>query len=112
MLIEEDFAYVRPTLQSLEDARGECYVLLGEIDKGLSYLQSAQKQLNQKNTRNYCRLLMQHAEAFFAADQPDQCARYTLEGLQLAASCGLIEASTITTSPDELIRSMLRNRMI
>ncbi len=27
---------------------------------------------------------MQHAEAFFAAGQSDQCVKYALEGLQLA----------------------------
>lgn len=84
MSVEEDFTYVYLTLQSLEDARGECHVLLGETEKGLHYLQSAQKQQDQKISRNYCRLLMQHAEAFFAAGQPDQCVRYALEGLQLA----------------------------
>ncbi|HYU71298.1 MAG TPA: helix-turn-helix transcriptional regulator [Ktedonobacteraceae bacterium] len=84
MPLEEDSAYVYPTLQSLEDARGECYVLLGEVDKGLHYLQSAQKQLDQKISRNRCRLLMQHAEAFFVSGQPDQCVKYTIEGLQLA----------------------------
>lgn len=35
---EEDFAQVHLTLQSLEDVRGECYVLLGEPYKGLDYL--------------------------------------------------------------------------
>jgi transcriptional regulator with XRE-family HTH domain len=84
MPVEEDFTYVYLTLQSLEDARGECHVLLGETDKGLQYLQSAQKQQDQKISRNYCRLLMQHSEAFFAGSQPDQCVKYALEGLQLA----------------------------
>jgi hypothetical protein len=45
--IEEDFAYVGLTLQSLADARGECSVLLGKPEKGLEYLQAAQKKLDQ-----------------------------------------------------------------
>jgi len=44
MPVEEDFISVYLTLQSLEDARGECYVLPGETDKGLHYLQFAQKR--------------------------------------------------------------------
>jgi hypothetical protein len=82
--IEEDFAYVRLTLQSLTDARGECYVLLGEPEKGLEYLQSAQKKLDQKMSRNNCRLLMQHSEAYLAAGQPDACVQQALKGLGVA----------------------------
>ncbi|GHO65089.1 hypothetical protein KSC_039810 [Ktedonobacter sp. SOSP1-52] len=90
---EEDFAYVQPSLQSLEDARGECFILLGEIQQGLHYLQSAQQQLDEKNSRNHCRLVMQHAEAFLASGHPDQCVRYALEGLQIA--CTIESASNI-----------------
>jgi transcriptional regulator with XRE-family HTH domain len=110
MPVEEDFTYVYLTLQSLEDARGECYVLLGEADKGLRYLQSAQKQQDQKISRNYCRLLMQHSEAFFAAGQPDQCVRYALEGLQLART--LESVSNVHWSYeiyDKLLLSLWKN---
>ena len=82
--IEEDFAYVRLTLQSLTDARGECYVLLGKPEKGLEYLQAAQKKLDQKMSRNNCRLLMQHSEAYLAAGQPDACVQQALKGLGVA----------------------------
>ncbi len=80
----EDSAHVRLSLQSLEDSRGECYVLLGEPLKGLNYLRTAQKQLDPTMNRNRCRLLMQQSEAFLAAGHPDQCVRYALKGLQLA----------------------------
>ncbi|GHO78431.1 hypothetical protein KSD_62020 [Ktedonobacter sp. SOSP1-85] len=82
--LEEDFSYVRLSLQSLEDSRGECYVLLGEPLKGLEYLQTAAESLDQKISRNYCRLLMQQAEAFLVAEQPDLCVQYALQGLQIA----------------------------
>ena len=82
--IEEDFAYVRLTLQSLADSRGECYVLLGEPEKGLEYLQAAQKKLDQKMSRNSCRLLMQQSEAYLAAGQPDACVQQALKGLEIA----------------------------
>ena len=82
--LEEDFAYVQPTMQSLQDSRGECFVLLGEPLKGLDYLQSAESKLYQKMGRNHCRLLMQQSEAFLAADQPDQCVQQALKGLYIA----------------------------
>jgi len=82
--IEEDFAYVRLTLQSLTDSRGECYVLLGKPEKGLEYLQAAQKKLDQKMSRNNCRLLMQQSEAYLAAGEPDACVQQALNGLEIA----------------------------
>jgi transcriptional regulator with XRE-family HTH domain len=82
--LEEDFAYVQLTMQSLQDARGECFVLLGEPLKGLGYLQAAESKLDRKMSRNHCRLLMQQSEAFLAADQPDQCVQHALQGLHLA----------------------------
>lgn len=81
---EEDLAYVQLTMQSLQDARGECFVLLGEPVKGLDYLISAEHHSNQHMSRNHCRLLMQQAEAFLAANQPDQCVQHTLKGLFIA----------------------------
>jgi transcriptional regulator with XRE-family HTH domain len=81
---EEDMAFVRLSLQSLADARGECFVLLGEPMKGLDYLQRAEHQLDPTLSRNHCRLLMQQAEAYLAAGQPDACVASTLEGLHLA----------------------------
>lgn len=82
--LEEDFAYVQLTMQSLQDSRGECFVLLGEPLKGLDYLRAAEGQLDQKMSRNHCRLLMQQSEAFLAANQPDQCVQQALGGLRIA----------------------------
>lgn len=82
--IEEDVAYVRLTLQSLTDSRGECYVLLGKPEKGLEYLQTAQKKQDQKFTRTNCRLLMQQSEAYLAAGLPDACVQHALKGLEVA----------------------------
>lgn len=82
--LEEDFAYVRLTLQSLADSRGECYVLLGKPEQGLEYLQAAQKKLDQKMSRNTCRLLMQQSEAYLAAGKPDACVQQALKGLEVA----------------------------
>jgi hypothetical protein len=82
--IEEDFAYVRLTFQSLADSRGECYVLLGKPEKGLEHLQAAQKRLDQKMSRNNCRLLMQQSEAYLAAGSPDACVQQALKGLDVA----------------------------
>jgi len=82
--LEEDFAYVQLTMQSLQDSRGECSVLLGEPLKGLDYLIAAEQHLDQKMSRNHCRLLMQQSEAFLAADQPDQCVQRALKGLHIA----------------------------
>jgi transcriptional regulator with XRE-family HTH domain len=91
--IEEDFAYVRLTLQSLADSRGECYVLLGKPEKGLEHLQAAQKGLDQKMSRNTCRLLMQQAEAYLAAGLPDTSVHQALHGLEVAR--GLESTSNI-----------------
>lgn len=82
--IEEDFAYVRFTLQSLTDSRGECYVLLGKPEQGLEYLLADQKKLDQKMSRNSCRLLMQQSEAYLAAGKPDTCVQQALKGLEVA----------------------------
>lgn len=84
LALEEDLAYVQLTMQSLQDSRGECFVLLGEPSKGLDYLISAELHNNQQMSRNHCRLLMQQAEAFLAANQPDQCVQHTLKGLLIA----------------------------
>lgn len=82
--IEEDFAYVHSSLQSIVDSRGECYVWLGKPEKGLEHLQAAQKRLNQKMSRNNCRLLMLQSEAYLAAGQPDACVQQALKGLEVA----------------------------
>jgi len=84
ILAEENFTYVRLTAHSLEDTRGECYMLLGEPKKGLEYLQKASQKLDLTMNRRQCRLLMQQAEAYLAAGQPDDCVHHTLKGLQLA----------------------------
>jgi tetratricopeptide (TPR) repeat protein len=82
--LEEDFAYVQLTMQSLQDSRGECLVLLGEPLKGLDYLRAAEGLLDQKMSRNHCRLLMQQSEAFLAANQPDQCVKLAVKGMHIA----------------------------
>lgn len=82
--IEEDFAYTHLTLQSLADSRGECYVLLGKPQKGLEQLQAAQKNLNQKMSRNNCRLLMLQSEAYLVAGNPEACVEQALKGLNIA----------------------------
>ena len=82
--IEEDFAYVFLTLQSLTDSRGECFVLLGKAEKGLECLQIAQKKLDMKMSRNTCRLMMQQSEAYLAAGQPEACVQQALKGLEIA----------------------------
>jgi transcriptional regulator with XRE-family HTH domain len=82
--VEEDFTHVRLTAQSLEDTRGECYVLLGEPHKGLDCLHSALQRLDPTMSRRRCRLLMQQAEAHLAVNDPVECVRCTVEGLQLA----------------------------
>jgi len=71
-------------MQSLKDSRGECFVLLGEPLKGLDYLRAAEGQLDEKMSRNHCRLLHQQSEAFLAANQPDQCVKLAVKGLQIA----------------------------
>jgi transcriptional regulator with XRE-family HTH domain len=111
--IEEDFAYVHPSLQSLADSRGECYLWLGKPEKGLEYLQAAQKRLNQKMSRNSCRLLMLQSEAYLAAGQPDACVQQALKGLEVAhtlESTGNINwASEILT---KLRSSAFRNELV
>jgi transcriptional regulator with XRE-family HTH domain len=103
----EDFAHVRLTLQSLEDSRGECYVLLGEPLKGLNYLRTAQKLLDPTMNRNRCRLLMQQSEAFLAAGHPDQCVRYALKGLQLAQA---LESTSNVNWAHEIHVKLLRSK--
>jgi transcriptional regulator with XRE-family HTH domain len=110
---EEDIAHVRLTLQSLEDTRGECYVLLGEPLKGLNYLQAAQKSLNPTISRNLCRLLMQQSEAYLAAGYPDQCVFYALQGLHIGRT--LESTSNINWSHEihiKLLRSRWRNETV
>ncbi len=82
--VEEDFTHIRLTAQSLEDTQGECYVLLGEPHKGLDCLRSALGRLDPTMSRRRCRLLMQQAEAHLAVNDPVECVRHTVEGLQLA----------------------------
>jgi transcriptional regulator with XRE-family HTH domain len=104
---EEDIAHVRLTLQSLEDTRGECYVLLGEPLKGLDYLQTAQRRLNPTVSRNLCRLLMQQAEAYLAADAPDACVHYALQGLHLART---LESTSNINWSREIHTKLLRSQ--
>ncbi|HEU5380745.1 MAG TPA: hypothetical protein VFV38_35425 [Ktedonobacteraceae bacterium] len=86
--LEDDMAFISLTLQSLQDKRGECYVLSGQPLKGIEYLQKAERSLNRMLSRNRCRLLLQQAEAFLAAGEPDTCVAYAIEGLQLARALG------------------------
>lgn len=88
VLLEDDLAFVRLTIQSLRDDRGECYVLSGQPWKGIEYLQIAQKLLDRNQSRNHCRLLMQLAEAFLVAEEPDACVEHAIEGLQIARMLG------------------------
>ena len=111
--IEEDFAYVRLTLQSLANSRGECYVLLGKPEKGLEHLQAAQKGLDQKMSRNTCRLLMQQAEAYLASGLPDACVHQALHGLEVAR--GLESTSNINWAREihaKLRSSAFRNEPV
>lgn len=85
---EDDLAFVRLTVQSLHDKRGECYVLSGQPRKGIEYLQIAERLLDHRWSRNHCRLLMQQAEAFLAVKEPDTCVEYAIEGLQAARVLG------------------------
>ena len=104
---EEDIAQVRLTLQSLEDSRGECYVLLGEPLKGLEYLQTAQKRLNPAISRNLCRLLMQQSEAYLAAGYPDQSVEYAIQGLQIAR---MLESTSNINWSREIHTKLLRSK--
>jgi transcriptional regulator with XRE-family HTH domain len=104
---EEDIAHVRLTLQSLEDTRGECYVLLGEPLKGLNYLQTAQRRLNPTVSRNLCRLLMQQAEAHFAVGAPDESVHYALQGLHLART---LESTSNINWSREIHTKLLRSQ--
>ncbi len=81
---EEDIAHLRFTEQSLQSTQGECYVLVGEFQKGLDFLQNAFKMLDPTMSRRRCRMYMQQAEALLAADQLDYGIEYTLKGLKLA----------------------------
>ncbi len=87
-LAEDNVTFVYTTLQSLQDKRGECYVLSGQPRKGIEYLQTAEKFLDRSFSREQCRLLLQQAEAFLAAGEPDICVSYAIEGLQLARTLG------------------------
>lgn len=85
---EDDLAFVHLTIQSLQDKRGECYVLSGQPRKGIEYLQTAERFLDRTLSRDRCRLLLQQSEAFLAAGEPDTCIAYAIEGLQLARALG------------------------
>lgn len=104
---EEDIAQVRLTLQSLEDSRGECYVLLGEPLKGLDYLQTAQKVLDPGMSRNLCRLIMQQSEAYLAAGYPDQSSAYAIQGLQIAR---MLESTSNINWSREIHTKLLRSK--
>lgn len=112
-LLEDDLTFVRLTLQSLQDKRGECYVLSGQPWKGIEHLQRAEKSLDLTLSRNYCRLLFQQAEAFLAAGEPDTCVYYAINGLQIARTLGSIGninwASEIHT---KLLTSLWKNEPI
>lgn len=81
---EKDITHIRLTMESIESTHGECFVLLGEPQKGLDALQRAERNLLPTMTRRQCRLVMQQAEAYLAAGQPDVCVDKTLQGLDLA----------------------------
>ncbi|GHO91545.1 hypothetical protein KSF_015930 [Reticulibacter mediterranei] len=104
---EEDFAFVRLTMQSLQDSRGECHVLLGEPYKGLEYLQKAEKQLDHKLSRSHCRLLMQQSEAFLVAGQPDDCVEFALKGLQVAR---ILESASSINWSREIYAKLLNSQ--
>jgi tetratricopeptide (TPR) repeat protein len=104
--LEEDFAFVRLTLQSLEDSRGECYVLLGEAEKGLGYLLTAQEKVDQKLSRNYCRLIMQQSEAYLVAGHPDSCVQQALKGLEIARA---IESTSSMYWVEEIHTKLLQS---
>jgi hypothetical protein len=48
----------------------------------------AEKSLDRALSRDHCRLLLQQAEAFLVAGEPDTCVAYSIEGLQLARTLG------------------------
>jgi len=112
-LSEDNLTFVDLTLQSLQDKRGECYVLSGQPWKGIEYLQRAENSLDHTLSRNHCRLLFQQAEAFLAAGEPDTCVHYAINGLQIARtlrSMGNINwASEIHT---KLLTSLWKNEPV
>lgn len=85
---EDDHTFVRLSMPSLDDDRGECYVLLGEASKGIDLLRKAEREMDPELSRNLCRLLMQFAEAYLVAGEPDTCVDYVLRGLDLARTLG------------------------
>src|SRR2546427_7858428 len=82
--VGEDCVHIRLTKHSLESTQGECSVLLGEPQKGLDHLQTAQRKLDPTMSRRRCSLFMQQAEAYLAANQLDYCIEQALQGLQIA----------------------------
>ena len=110
---EDDLAFVHLTIQSLQDKRGECYVLSGQSQKGIEYLQTAEKFLDRNLSRNHCRLLFQQAEAFLAASEPDTCVAYAIEGLQLARILGSAgNMNWASEIHDKLLASAWKNEPI
>lgn len=110
---EDDLAFMRLTIQSLQDDRGECYVLSGQPRKGIEYLQAAEKLLDRNWSRHHCSLLMQQAEAFLAAKEPDICVEYAIEGLQIARTLG--SAGNINRASeihDKLLASTWKNEPV
>lgn len=111
--LEEDIAYVRLRLQSLQDTRGECYALLGQPLKGLEYLKTAHQQVNTMMNRNHCRLLMQQSEAYLAAELPDQCVEYAINGLQIARTIQSAGSINWTNEIyDKLLQSPWKNEAV
>jgi len=111
--LEEDMAYVRLRLQSLQDTRGECYSLLGQPLKGLEYLKTAHQQVNTMMSRNHCRLLMQQSEAYLAAELPDQCVEYAINGLQIARTIQSAGSINWTNEIyDKLLQSPWKNEAV
>jgi tetratricopeptide (TPR) repeat protein len=111
--LEDDLAFVRLTIQSFQDDRGECYVLSGQPLKGIAYLEAAEKLLDRALSRNHCRLRMQQAEAFLAAKEPDACVEYAIEGLQIARTLG--SAGNINWASeihDKLLASTWKNEPV
>jgi transcriptional regulator with XRE-family HTH domain len=110
---EDDLAGVRLTIQSLQDDRGECYVLSGQPWKGIAYLQAAEMLLPTHLSRNHCRLLMQQAEAYLAACEPDTCVGYAIEGLRIARELGSVgNINWASEIHDKLLSSAWKNEPV
>ena len=58
-------------------------------------------------SRNLCRVLMQQAEAYLAADYPDQCVQYAIQGLQIART---LESTSNVNWSREIHTKLLRSK--